>query len=98
MIVVGAAAAVVGATALEALLELVSGACEDGCCCAVDAGGVDVEEGCACAVEEVGAALVAAACDVGVSDVVGDGAAAAGEVFAGAETLPWRGKMFCAGE
>jgi D-aminopeptidase len=53
-----------------------------------------VEGSCCCEVEEAGAAaLVGAACDVGVSDVAGD-CAAAGEVFPEAETITWR--MFSA--
>lgn len=51
---------------------------DDGCAAVV-------EGSCCCVVEEAGAAaLVGAACDVGVSDVAGD-AAAAGEVFTEAE-------------
>lgn len=94
--VVGFAAAEVAA--LEGLLEVVAGACEDDdcCCCAVDDGCAALVEDCCCcgALEEAGAALVdAAACVVGVSDVAWD-AAGAGEVFATAEPeTPWRRKM-----
>ena len=56
---------------------------DDGCAAVV-------EGSCCWVVEEAGAAaLVGAACDVGVSDVAGD-AAAAGEVFTEAEAATWR--------